>query len=411
MLLTTFTVCCNLLILAQNNLPVFKDAVASKRTKFYTTLVNSIEKNIQLPITNEDAWLNCFNNINLIKYKADVVKQKLDNIANNIQVASPHFWRSFLELINSDYPNQYKKAVTYIYNNSKDDVTLKAMALHYLMQHADSNNLHKWINEITILLKANKEEVVLQELLYNLENQLQPKNITAISSFFDTNYLPKHLLVFSLQRKNRNYPGIVIVRKPDGSFLKHDDNTFFSVPQLARSASNMPSYISLGNTPQGIFKLTGFDTSKSFFIGPSTNIQLSMPYEYCKVTINNQLVDTTWTLEQYCNLLPKPLQQYHPLYGSYFAGKAGRNEIIAHGTTIDPSYYKNETYYPLTPTAGCLATTEFWGNTTGQIQQSDQLLLTQAIQKAGGPKGYLIVIELDDEQRAVELKDVKQYLH
>ncbi len=181
--------------------------------------------------------------------------------------------------------------------------------------------------------------------------------------------------------------------------------TFFSVGQLARSGSNMPGYVSLGNTPQGIFRMDGFDTSKSYFIGPTTNLQLTMPFEYKASHFyqDSTLTDTVWTQEKYAELLPKSFKNYHPLFGTYYAGKAGRNEIICHGTTIDPVYYKNTSYYPYTPTAGCLATKEFWNVQTGFLQRSEQLLLTNAVRDGGGPLGYLIVIDLDNLKMPVSI--------
>jgi hypothetical protein len=34
------------------------------------------------------------------------------------------------------------------------------------------------------------------------------------------------------------------------------------------------------------------------------------------------------------------------------------------------------------------------------------MLLVQAVEKAGGPYGYLIVIEIDDQEKAVSLEDI-----
>ena len=179
----------------------------------------------------------------------------------------------------------------------------------------------------------------------------------------------------------------------------------------------MPGYITNGNTPQGIFKMNGFDTSINYFIGSTTNIQLAMPNEYNRSFINGDIVDTTWTLEQYKNLLPPNLQNYKPLYGTFYAGKAGRTEIIAHGTTVNPAYYSSNSFYPHTPTMGCLTSVEIWNNKTGLLQKSNQQKLTAALQKNGGAFGYLIVIELDNTSSEiyrgnlpVSLKDIMMYL-
>jgi hypothetical protein len=95
---------------------------------------------------------------------------------------------------------------------------------------------------------------------------------------------------------------------------------------------------------------------------------------------------------------------------SFYAGKAGRTEIIAHGTTIDPGYFKGMPFYPLTPTQGCLSTKEIWSETTGRILESDQQKLSNAISKAGGPSGYAIVINLDDREEPVSINDIIPFL-
>jgi hypothetical protein len=42
---------------------------------------------------------------------------------------------------------------------------------------------------------------------------------------------------------------------------------------------------------------------------------------------------------------------------------------------------------------------------------SDQQRLVDALARAGGANGYYLVVEIDDAQRPVELKDVVQWLH
>jgi len=134
-----------------------------------------------------------------------------------------------------------------------------------------------------------------------------------------------------------------------------------------------------------------------------------MPVELTlqKFFANDAILDSVWTIDYYKNLIPKNLQDFLPLYESYYSGLAGRSEIIAHGTTIDPSYYEGKPYYPLTPTEGCLCTKEIWN---GKRIESDQQKLVNGLLKAGGADGYVVVIEIDDKNGPVTLKDVISYL-
>lgn len=147
----------------------------------------------------------------------------------------------------------------------------------------------------------------------------------------------------------------------------------------------------------------------SSFIGPTANIQMGMPVELSlqKFFNDSSISDTTWTMDWYQKLIPNKLRNYLPLYESYNAGLIGRTEIIAHGTTIDPKYYLGKSYYPLTPTQGCLCTKEIWN---GKRLESDQQKLVNGLLKAGGANGYCVVIELDDKHAPVTINDVISYL-
>ena len=183
----------------------------------------------------------------------------------------------------------------------------------------------------------------------------------------------------------------------------------FHIPQLARSITNLPGYLRNGNTPQGIFRMYGFGVSMSSFIGPTANVQMGMPVELSlqKFFDDSTISDTAWTMDWYQKLIPNKLKNYLPLYESYYAGLTGRSEIIAHGTTIDPAFYFGKTYYPLTPTQGCLCTKEIWN---GKRLESDQQKLVNGLLKAGGANGYCVVIELDDKHAPVTIEDLLPYL-
>jgi hypothetical protein len=104
------------------------------------------------------------------------------------------------------------------------------------------------------------------------------------------------------------------------------------------------------------------------------------------------------------------LKNYEPLFESLYAGMAGRTEIIAHGTTVNPEYYKAQPYFPISPTQGCLCTKEIWSAVDGKRMESDQQKLVDAVKKAGGADGYCIVIEIDDQQKPVSLKEILPFL-
>jgi hypothetical protein len=258
---------------------------------------------------------------------------------------------------------------------------------------------------------ADPDNPILNQLNHRLNpaagSKLPPLEALLYHPFFDT-----ATVVFSFQRANRNFPGLVMVRDRWGQFVKDETGNYFNVAQLARSINNLPGYLTNGNTPQGIFRLFGQDKSRSIFIGPTPNLQLTMPFEssVCHFLNDSTISDSTWSLQVYKKVLPEAWAQYPPVMEAYYAGQAGRSEIIAHGTTVSPDYYSGQPYYPLTPTLGCLCTRELWSGEDGRRMVSDQQLLVEAVQKAGGANGYLIVIELDSLQRPVLIDDLLPFI-
>jgi hypothetical protein len=397
---------------AQKKLAFFKGALKENRDKFYNTIKTSIDRTLLLPLdsTTEESWSITFYNLALIQYKNPTVNTAIDAVAQKINSCSNDCKKAFLNLINSEYPKKYAPQVKTIFLTATDDYKLMAMAANYVLPTATAADVKSMQLQTETEFKKDPDNAILFELSNQLKSWNTITTTPSIKTFFDKNYLPAQILVFSFQRKDRNFAGLAMVRNTDGSFVKNAEGKYFAVGQLARSSSNMPGYISNGNTPQGIFRITGFDTSNNYFIGPTTNIQLAMPHEYDGINIDGKKIDTTWSLQDYKNLLPHNFKNYQPIYGTFYAGKAGRTEIIAHGTTVDIDYYKKKTYFPYTPTAGCLCTKEIWNNKTGMLDNSDQQLLATTIQNTGTTKGYLIVIEIDNKKTTVTLADVLSYL-
>ncbi len=219
-------------------------------------------------------------------------------------------------------------------------------------------------------------------------------------------------ILFSFQRSHRSYPGLVVLRKPDGYFLRTDSGDIWSISQLALSLSNAPSYLKNGNSPQGIYSVQGISNSKNIFIGPSPTLQTVLPWETA-IDIyfhDKKLKNHAWSLDRYQQLLPTSWRNYLPIYEAYYAGMVGRSEIISHGTTIDPEYYRTEVFYPLTPSLGCLTTREIWSEVDGSCLVSDQLDLVNAYLSCGDKKGFLILIDLDDQKKAVTINDIPEEL-
>ena len=386
-----------------------KDTRADNKARLYRNILNNaINKNLSLPLedSSEENWMDAFWGMELIRYKSPWADSRIYTAFDGIDKRSIPFKRALLELVYTNYPFEFTKEVTQLMYKAEND-KIFAMCAEYLLKAKPE--LKSAVAGILLKkLSLNKDAAILTELNFRLNEGPGKIRLPDIKALLHHPLFEKATIVFSLQRSNRNYPGLVVVRDTLGNFVKDDYGNFFSVPQLARSITNLPGYLTNGNTPQGIFRMFGTDVSRSNFIGPTPNIQLTMPFETNLQHFMNDssITDTSWTTNWYKKLLPESWKNYHPIYGSLYAGKAGRTEIIAHGTTINPDYYRGQPYYPLTPSLGCLCTKEIWDEADGRRIISDQQKLISALQKAGSANGYLIVIDLNDDQRPVEINEV-----
>ncbi len=398
---------------AQNDsVPIFKNAIKANKDKLYQNLINkSINKNLSLPLADstEDRWINAFWSMEILQYKTTWTTSRISSAFEGIERRSPEFQRALLELVYGNYPRDYIKSVTSLMYKTTDE-KIFALCAEYMLH--SGLVIQKFLYQQINASKQFKSDEKKGNFIYLLTQRVKPtqridgKQI--LPTLVSSQYLPKNVIVYSFQRKDRDCPGIAIVRDTAGNFIKDKAGNIFSVPQLARSKSALPYYLTNGNTPQGIYRMDGFDVSRSSYIGPTENIQLMMP---CETTLqhffnDSTIVDSLWTLDWYKKILPINLSSNFQLLESYYASAIGRTEIIAHGTTVNPEYYIGKSYYPQTPTEGCLSTIESWSELNGKRMLSDQQKLVDAVKIAGGANGYYIVIEIDDKQEPVTLEDV-----
>ena len=78
-------------------------------------------------------------------------------------------------------------------------------------------------------------------------------------------------------------------------------------------------------------------------------------------------------MARYESFLPPSWRNYFPFKEAWHAGLAGRDDMLLHGSTINPEYCRNNSYYPGTPSAGCLVAMEYWSKSDGRLMHSDQL--------------------------------------
>jgi hypothetical protein len=404
-------------VFAQYDAPLYTSyTTIAARAKLHDRIIkNTITKNLSTPLTDstEEKWQEAFDAMEVFNFKTPFTDQKMKIAFDSVALRSVSFQRSLLEVAYTIYPGQFILQTQSLLDKTFDP-KIFAMCSEYLLQQKKDGVLKNNISKK--LFERFGDSAFAHPILHMLLSRLEAPEPNAgaftkkmISEILNKNFLPGQIVMYSFQRKNRDFPGMVLIRNAYGNFITDSLGNYFHIPQLARSISNLPGYLSNGNTPQGIYKMYGFEISMSSFIGPTANVQMGMPVEISlqKFFNDSSITDSVWTIDYYRRVLPKKLYDYAPLYESFYAGLAGRSEIIAHGTTLDPNLYSNKLYYPLTPTQGCLCTKEIWN---GRRLESDQQKLVNGLLKAGGAKGYVVVIEIDDKQQPVTINDLLPYL-
>jgi hypothetical protein len=329
----------------------------------------------------------------------------IERLFKNYYLLDESTQRALLEVAYGLYPKKFYTEMLDIMQNSTHPKNF-AMAACYVYRAYPTESGRKAIQQKASSLNYTKEGQSL--MIYNLlryinTNAVQPA-LPDPDSLFAHQQVHKYKVIYSFQSLNRDIPGLAIVQNPDGSFVKDDSGKLKTFRQLGRSASNLPWFLTNGSTPQGLYSITGTGFSKNPFIGPTPNLQMVMMNEVNPPIFTHYFppVFNAPPEKLYRSYFPANWQEWAGLMEAYDAGKIGRTEIIAHGSTIDPDWYEGKPYYPLTPTMGCLCGREIWDKKNGKIASSDQLDLVNAFIETPGSQGYLFVINVDEKQVSID---------
>ncbi|MBN9297888.1 MAG: hypothetical protein J0I41_12815 [Filimonas sp.] len=395
--------------------------LGDKRKSFDTYLREStIAKAFSMPLdsNSEYQYESACWAISQFLIQSPVVKSGFDSLYIHYTQLQYSTKRAFIEAAYATYPRAFARRFDTLLQQETNP-KLFAMQAVYLAR-VDSS-MERTMKTLTLLQQrfpGADTLPLLQEfkkyIVFNNTHALQLP--PSFNDLFANQKLIGQKIVYSFQRWDRNYPGLAIIQNADGSFVKDTAGKVLVFQQLARAGSNLPYFLTNGNTPQGIFSIQGTAISHNNFIGPTPNIQLVMPgegtdsaYWHMNTGLAHTVFDSTKdALGNYTNLLPASWQSYEPLKEAFYAGKIGRSEIIAHGTTINPEYFKGMPFYPLTPTLGCLCAKELWNEADGKLSNSEQFSLVSAFLSTPGDKGYLFVIDLNNKKQPVTKAEIQK---
>lgn len=343
-----------------------------------------------------------------------VIEQGFTKLFNSYDSLQIETRRAFLEAVYAVYPQKYAQNIKDIFSK-ENDPRLFSICAAYLYRYNGSSNNSAFL-KTKLARKFPGYDTIpsiteLEKWLSFHHSRSLGKTPDIIELFrYQKNIRQK--IIYSFQRWNRDYSGLAIIQSADGHFVKQMNGKLMVYEQLARSGSGLPYFITNGNTPQGIFSIQGLAVTNNTLIGPTPNIQMIMPFERSwEKFFLDQGRNTEDSLEHYLQLLPASWRNYAPMMEAWDAGRIGRTEIIAHGTTIDPDFFKERPFYPMTPTLGCLCAKEIWNPTNGKLLQSEQFNLITGFDSTPGNNGYLFVINLNDEPKPVSRAELEHWVN
>lgn len=375
-----------------------------------------LDRRIAAPLTaapdDEAPWLEAFWAMGLRGRATDTTRAVLARAFEGLEGRSRTFQRAALEAAYGLHPDAFAVHAAAL----ADTVVvpkLYAMAALYLAR-ADTARRGALRSQLARRFPAFAQDPILASLDEDLARprRRQAEARPPLADLVGDAFAPGRPVVYSFQRTDRRYPGLAVVRGADGRFVRDAGGVPVYVPQLALAASDLPGYLTNGNTPQGVLAVLGTGRSDNVFIGPTPTLVLALPHEAALEAFfgDATLAGAAWSEERYAALLPPSWRRYAPMREAYRAGAAGRTETIAHGTTIDPAFSAGRPFAPNTPSLGCLTALEQWSPDDGRRLASDQDALLRAYAAAGGGPGYYVVVELDDQAAPITLPEVRALL-
>jgi hypothetical protein len=373
--------------------------------------------NMTLPLDSlsEDKYMSSCWAISQFLIYSPQVAAGFDTLFHGYNTLSYDTKKAFLEAVYAVAPREYTRQMKSLLDREEYPKLFTLCAVYLYRVDTGTGNANTL--KIRMVEKfPNYDSIpVLRELANYLTYHTaeQRSSVPDLSALFAYQRARRQRTIYSFQRWDRDYPGMAVIQGEDGKFMKDAQGRIQVFQQLARSGSDLPYFITNGSTPQGVYSIQGTDISRTGFIGPTPNIQLLMPFEssWEKYFHTDSATTPVDSLQNYLQLLPPGWRTYAPMMEAWTAGQIGRTEIIAHGTTIDPEYFRDKPFWPLTPTMGCLCAKELWNPTTGHPLVSEQLNLVNAWLSTPERKGYLYVIDIDDRHGPITRAEIENLLN
>ncbi len=287
-----------------------------------------------------------------------------------------------LEISHAFYENDFLEELEKIYLSTSDSYIQSLAYLYLLKNHYDPQTI-------------NPELEFVSEYFQNYENTQDPPLKELLALRHNNKWI-----FYSIHPRNREHAGILLIKTPNGKFLRNSNQNIFYIPQFARTITNLPYFFLNGNTPCGIYKLGSKIISKNPSIGTTPILPIFLPFEISKEMFLGKRGE--WKKEDIQNLFPDSWKESKEIYESFYAGKLGRSRIAMHGSKVNPRNFETSSFFPFQPALGCITTLELWDE-EDQLQHSFQVELLKIL--SNSIDGFVYVIHRSINRR-IYLEDL-----
>ena len=204
---------------------VYEFTSARSRAKHDKNLIdNVINGNLRQPLTvaNETKWAAAFWAIELLLYKTLFTQQKIQQAWRQVTDMPESFQKALLEVSYTLYEKEFVAPVKSLMKTTFFPSIFIRCAEYLLATKKDAGT----VNEIELTQKKNfaNSDFIGFELLKK-RMQKQKEDLPPLKDLFNKSFLPGEVVIYSLHRHSRNYPGLVVIRKADGSFVRNDEGS------------------------------------------------------------------------------------------------------------------------------------------------------------------------------------------
>lgn len=312
-------------------------------------------------------------------------KYFLNSILKNSHKMSDTLLISVLEIIYTAFKDDFIRENENIFLKTENP---RLLAISYLYLHRKG--------KISRRVQKKFELHISYNYLSSIRDNLQTMNFSlpSLNEILWMNFPTDGYIIYVLRKDLKS---ILVIKKNKNNFLRDSNGEVISFSVNSRSVLELPFYLPMGDTPQGIFKIGSTAKSSNPRIGPTPVIQLQLPFEISTEEFYPESKSNIWSKEYYAKILPESWKTYIPIFQSYEAGKNGRRGIWIHGSTLDPNKFTGLNDRN-TMTYGCISLPEEWER--GVLKESSQLDLLNLLGER--VVGYVVVLDIDDLGKGLE---------